>query len=136
MLDSETNPQETQLRSAVDQALRSGLGADEIVDMVAEHVHTLKDLAKDVLDGDPAEPDAAERIYQPGQLPPGLIDLPSAAKKYGIRVGTLRQWVHVGKLPRKGRLRAPATGGGYIVTEEAAIPYCRDHPRKRGPKVS
>ena len=69
-------------------------------------------------------------LYLPGLLPDNLIDLPSAAKKYGIPVRTLRGWVHRGRLPRRGRLKGKASGGGYIVTEESAILYCRDNPRK------
>lgn len=75
-------------------------------------------------------------IYEPGELPDGLIDLPSASKKYGIKPATLRMWVQRGRLPRRGRLRGPSPGRGYIVTVEAEIKHCRDNPRKPGPKSS
>ena len=104
--------------------------------MVEERI-TLNELAEVLADDAQlylpgCEPPGPETIHT--ELPPGLIDLPSASRKYGIREGTLRQWVHVGKLPRRGRLRGPAAGGGFVVTEEALIPYCRDNPRKPGPK--
>ena len=129
------------LISAIDQALRSGIKAEAIADMVAERtiyheVATPSDIAE-FLDHhrDETPPnDEGAVIYD--ELPPGLIDLPSASKKYGIRVRTLHAWIQRGKLPRRGRLRARAAGGGYIVTEEAEILRCRDNPRKPGPKGS
>ena len=123
------------LISAIDQALRSGIKAEAIADMVAERtsyheVATPGDIAEFMdhhQDETPPEPEGAI-IYD--ELPEGLIDLPSASKKYKIPVGTLRSWVRRGKLPHKGRLRARSPGGGYIVTEEDVIVYCRDNPRK------
>ena len=134
MVESGESSLTEELRGAIDQALRSGMDVEAIAHMVAERALTLNELATDTLAAETPPNDEGAVIYD--ELPPGLIDLPSASKKYGIKVGTLRYWVHVGKLPRKGRLRAPAAGGGYIVTEDAMIPYCRDNPRKRGPKVS
>lgn len=115
-----------------------------ITEMAAERItkHPQVESAADIVDyldragaDTDTEPDP-EIIYLPGELPDGLIDLPTAAKKYRIKPGTLHRWVTLGKLPRRGRLRAPAAGGGYVVTEEAAIPYCQTHPRKRGRKKS
>ena len=111
-------------RAAIERAQENGLSLDEMVSMITAATET----QPPVNEVRPTEPD--DIIYEPSNLPDGLIDLPTASKKYGVKVGTLRQWVHVGKLPRKGRLRAPSPGGGYIVTEEAAVPYCRDNPRK------
>ena len=130
MLDSLKDSKREAFLAAVERAREDGLSLDDMVSMItaaANNGHNDRSVH-------PTEPD--DVVYEPGNLPEGLIDLPSASKKYGIKVGTLRYWVHVGKLPRKGRLRAPAAGGGYIVTEDAMIPYCRDNPRKRGPKVS
>ena len=135
-----------ELRGAIDQALRSGIKAEAIADMVAERtiyheVATPSDIAELLdhhQDETAPEPEGAviydDVFYEPGQLPDGLIDLPSASKKYGIPVKTLRSWVHRGKLPRRGRLRARSPGGGYIVTAKADIEYCRDNPRKTGRK--
>ena len=77
-----------------------------------------------------------EVIYRPDAVPDGLIDLPTAARKYDIPVRTLHAWVVRGKIPRRGRVRAKAAGGGYVLTDDAAIPICRDNPRKRGPKCA
>lgn len=111
-------------QDAIERAQKNGLSLDDMASMITA-------AANETLPTNGVHPtDPGDVIYEPGNLPEGLIDLPTASKKYGIKVGTLRQWVHVGKLPRKGRLRAPSPGGGYIVTEDAAIPYCRDNPRK------
>ena len=130
MLTYGDDPKREAFRAAIERARQDGLSPAELASMITavenetpatNGVHTKE--SDDV-------------IYEPGELPEGLIDLPSASKKYGIPVRTLGQWIHRGKLPRCGRLRARAAGGGYIVTEEAAIVYCRDHPRKPGPKRS
>ncbi len=130
MLTCSDETEREAFRVAIERARDNGLSLDDMASMItaaANNGHNDRSVHPTELD---------DVVYEPGNLPEGLIDLPSASKKYGIKVGTLRYWVHVGKLPRKGRLRAPAAGGGYIVTEDAMIPYCRDNPRKRGPKVS
>ena len=128
------------LFSAVDRLLENGAAGAKIAEMVAERIatHPTVETATDIVDYlDHADEDDCEVIYEPGEVPDGLIDLPSAAKKYGIPVRTLRTWVYLGRLPRRGRLKAPAAGGGYIVTVDEEIPRCRDNPRKPGrkPKV-
>ena len=86
-----------------------------------------------------------EQIYLPGcehpapnqihrELPDGLIDLPSASREFDIPLGTLSTWIHKGELPRRGRLHAPAAGGGYVVTEIARIKAKLANPSKRGRK--
>ncbi len=71
------------------------------------------------------------------ELPPGSIDLPSAAIKYGLKRGTLTMWVRRGKLPRLGKLKAPARGGGYTIASQAAIEACINAPPNKGgrPKI-
>ena len=113
---------------AIEYARQDGLSADEITAMVASEQASIANNPQEV----PAE--ERERIFD--VLPDGLIDLPSASRKYNIPVRTLQSWVKRGKLPRRGRLKARAAGGGYIMTEEAAIPYCRDNPRKPWHKKS
>ena len=130
MVESGKSTLTEDLQSVIDQALRSGMDAEAIARMVAERALTLNDVARNGLATETPPKEAGDVIYEPGELPDGLIDLPSAARKYGIPVRTLGSWVHRGKLPRRGRLKGRAAGGGYIVTEEAAIMYCRDHPRK------
>ena len=111
-------------QAAIKRARADGLALEDLVSMITTDVDTQPLATPD----NPA--DLEEVIYVAGNLPEGLIDLPSASKKYGISVKTLRSWVQRGKLPRMGRLRARAAGGGYIVTSEAQILYCRDNPRK------
>ena len=141
------------LADAIDQLVRSGADPDRIVTMVADRVNARRVTdANDIaayLDAAEAEPGdvppknvdyfaQGEIIYEHPDhfipMPEGLIDLPSAARKYDINVRVIRNWAYLGKIPIRGRRFAPAAGGGYLVTEEAAIPYCRDNPRKPGPK--
>ena len=111
-------------RAAVERARTNGLSLDEMAGMIT----AVENEPQPTNGVHPAE--VEDVMYEPGELPEGLIDLPSASKKYGIPGSTLRNWVARGKLPRCGRVRARAAGGGYIVTEMAAIEYCRDNPRK------
>ena len=54
------------------------------------------------------------------ELPPGLIDLPSAAKEYGCKVSRFHGWVKRGHLRVRGRLRAPQ-GTGYSLVLESEL---------------
>ena len=58
------------------------------------------------------------------ELPEGLIDLSTPAKKYQIARWALHNWVRRGHLVPRGRLKAPAPGGGYCVVDEAALVHC------------
>ena len=130
MLTYGNDPKHEAFRAAVERAREDGLSPAEMASMInaaTETQHPTNGVHQ-------TEPD--NLIYERGELPEGLIDLPSASEKYGIRVDTLRQWVQRGKLPRCGRMRGRSPGGGYIVTIEAEILYCRDNPRKSGPKGS
>ena len=128
MLDSLKDSKREVFLAAIERASEDGLSLDDMVSMVTAAVnHESSNRSVHPTQAD-------DVIYEPGNLPEGLIDLPSASKKYGIKVATLRAWIHRGKLPRCGRLRARSPGGGYVVTVEAEIEHCRDHPRKGGPK--
>ena len=128
MLTYGNDPKREAFRAAIERAREDGLSLNDLADMI-----TAVENETPATNGvHPAEPE--DVIYEPGELPKGLIDLPSASKKYGIKPATLRSWVHVGKLTRRGRLKARARGGGYIVVATTDVEYCRDHPRKRGPK--
>ena len=117
-------------RAAIERAREDGLSEDEMASMITP----AKNETKSINGTHTGETD--DVIYEPGELPDGLIDLPSASKKYGIKPATLRMWVQRGRLPRRGRLRGPSPGRGYIVTVEDEIKHCRDNPRKPGPKRS
>lgn len=139
MLESAKSTPAEDLNSAVDRLLAEGAGEGQITEMVVERMRArrITDTKEIVafLDRIETPPeDEGDTIYEPGELPEGLIDLPSAAKKYGIPGSTLRSWIQLGRLSRLGRLRAPAAGGGYVVVRQADIEHCRDNPRKRGPK--
>ena len=126
-------------RLAIRDAIAGGVPPDVLYEMVAELpyqldldgvAHLLADDGKPGCQVDSGESrnDDADAMYEPGQLPDGLIDLPSASVKFRISLKTLQSWLHRGKLPRRGRLRGKAAGGGYNVTEEARILHCRDNP--------
>ena len=67
------------------------------------------------------------------ELPAGLIDLPSAAAKYGRNVTVIRNWIYRGRVPAVARLRAPARGGGYLaVREDDLIAYMNAPPNLGG----
>ena len=66
------------------------------------------------------------------ELPAGMIDVPSAARKYGRSTGTLRVWARSGLLAVVGRLRASAPGGGYLVFRDADVAAIdKQRPRRR-----
>jgi hypothetical protein len=107
-----------QLREEIHAALAAGvLSEREILSMVATATPPAKSNQYEPEDLDPAV--EGIRIYT--ELPPGLIDLPSAAKKYDSKVGRFQNWVNRGYLQVHGRLRAPASGGGYLVVNEADL---------------
>ena len=131
MLTYGDDPKRKAFLAAIERARKDGLSSAEMANMITAATEEETSPANGV---HPAE--SEEVMYEPGNLPEGLIDLPSASKKYGIKPATLRMWIQRGRLPRCGRVRAPSPGRGYIVTVEADIEYCRDNPRKPGPKRS
>lgn len=106
------------LRSAIEVALAAGVVTrDEILDMVSTDSPDAGSNG-----GAPAEPMSGTDdlpIYT--ELPEGLIDLPTAARKYGCHLQRFYMWVHRGHLQCRGRLRAPSRGGGYIVVSEEEL---------------
>ena len=60
-----------------------------------------------------------QRIF--AKVPPGMIDLPTAAKQYDQSVDTLRTWVKRKLLPTSGRVRSGAPGGGTWLFDISAI---------------
>ena len=73
-----------------------------------------------------------DTIYEPDQLPEGLIDLPSACKEYGLNRGRLTMWLKRGRIPRLGKLKGAAPGGGFVVTSITAIEECLRSPPNKG----
>ena len=66
------------------------------------------------------------------ELPPGLIDVRSASKKFGCPIGRIQNWVHRGRLMTYGRLKAPARGGGYLVVDESELVAYLSAPKAKG----
>ena len=126
-IDSPLEPSLASLASAINEALASGVSPSEILHMVAASSSTLAEQPK----MSNSSPDDQEcPIYT--ELPEGLIDLPSAARKYHLNVNTLRSWLTKGHLKVFGRLKAPATGGGYLVFSELDLVEYRSAPRNKG----
>ena len=125
-----------ELRCALDAAVVLGIEGDEIKQMLSERVKYQEDEQESRNGTSALDAETECLVYDPGDVPAGLISLPDAAKKYGISIRTLRTWINRGKLLNCGRVRAKAPGGGYILTKENMIEFCRDHPRKRGRKKS
>ena len=117
-----------QVGEAIENALQSGATREEIQSMlelkVTEHEVAYQDTLPAFPDDDP------DAIYT--ELPPGLIDLPSATRKYNINKETLRYWLLKGRIRTLGRLKAPANGGGYLVMDEEELVNYMSAPRQKG----
>ena len=98
------------LRDAIGVALAAGVSENEILSMVAI---ATADYYEPELPGfeNPGLP-----IYD--ELPDGLIDLPTAAERYGCKPHRIYMWVYRGRLQERGRLRGPGKNGGAIVVCE------------------
>ena len=103
---------------AVDGALAHGLTQEEIMALVQDRAQGA------------ADQDASARVYT--ELPDGLIDLPSAAEKYGLHRQVLRDWVLKGRLQIYGRLRGSAPGGGFLVLKESDVQTQIAAPKSKG----
>ena len=119
-------------RAAVERAREDGLSPAEMASMIT----AAKSEPPPTNGAHPKDMDAADVIYEPGELPEGLIDLPSAAVKYseeyGVSEGAMRQWVNRGRVAKVGRVRAPARGGGYLVVNEDELVKFMGRPRNKG----
>ncbi len=129
------------LIGVIDRALDAGVDADTFTDMVAERVKARRVSDADdivgLLDADEMPPgDAGDVIYD--ELPPGLIDLPTARDRYGKNISAMREWVKKGHVRKVGLRRAPARGGGYIVVDEGQLVAYMNCPKNKGgrPKKS
>ena len=123
---SKSNQATEDLQAALEAALASGLTQGDIVSMVAGAMKHAEEVGcQSALPNFPTN--GKPKVYR--ELPEGLIDLPSAAKKYGINRSTLYNWVKTGKIRNFGRLRGSAQGGGFVVIEESEILSYKDGPR-------
>ena len=123
---AETTQATEGLRLALEEALASGLTHGDITTLVASAIKNSEDVGCQApLPNLPTN--GKPTVYR--ELPEGLIDLPSAAKKFGVNAKTLYHWVRTGKVRSFGRLRARSRGGGYVVVEEAEVLAYMDAPR-------
>ena len=124
------------LISVIKPAMEAGKDAEAIADMVAERISDVVDLDDVVTmlaeapSADTPPDDGGVVIYD--ELPPGLIDLPSAAKRYDKTAGAMRMWVLRGHVAKVGLLKAPAKGGGYVVVRESDLVEYMNRPRNKG----
>ena len=130
MPESANDSRRESFRLAIEQARVEGLSFDDMAGMITA-------AAESERSGSPVH--SAERndvIYERGQLPEGLIDLPSAARKYGEAYGVsadaMRKWVNRGRVSKAGLLKAPAPGGGYLVVRESELLEYMQRPRNKG----
>ena len=110
------------LRSAIDQALARGVTRSAIYTMVATAPPPALAWSS-AADANAAWPSDPDRIVY-DEVPAGLITLPDAAAKYGVKRGRLNVAVFRGMIPRAGRLRGPGQRGGkHLVPEHALRRY-------------
>ena len=122
MLDT-TRPVED-LRDAIGVALAAGVSENEIVSMVAT---VAADAEQPAL---PGFEDEGLRIYD--ELPDGLIDLATAAKRYNRSPHLMRTWVYRGHLEERGRLRGRGRNGGSIIVCEDDLLKRINAPTSKG----
>ena len=100
-------------RQATREALESGVAERILLSIFREETAAARERRRRASMPDTDDP---ETVYT--ELPPGLIDLPSAVRKHGLRSSTVHDWIRQGHVMPQGRFRAPARGGGYLVVRE------------------
>ena len=107
--------------------LQQGVGVDDIVTrvrLVLENweVRHRKQPPQIPEDGFTLSRNGQEKIFY--NLPEGMIDIATAAKRYGRPIRTIRGWIQTGALEAQGRLRSQAPGGGtFIVLQEDLLKF-------------
>ena len=66
------------------------------------------------------------------ELPEGMIDLPTATRKFDTSRSTLHSWVQRGHIRSYGRLRGAAIGGGLVILKESEIIEHSLSPKSKG----
>ena len=112
------------LREAIGVALAAGVSENEILSMVAT---VAADAEQPEL---PGFEDEGLPIYT--DLPDGLIDLATAAKRYKRSPHLMRTWVYRGHLEERGRLRGRGRNGGSIVVCEEELLKRINAPTNKG----
>ena len=118
--------QQLTARATIADLLTQGVHERELLALVASVANQQRSTRECV--------DTAPRVYD--ALPSGLIDVPSAARRYRRSRRTIQSWIRAGRIEEVGRLRAPARGGGYMVVRKAQVEDLIANPPARGrPKV-
>ena len=130
--NSTTAPAMVHLQDAVSNALQSGATWDEILIVLQLKASEFETPSQDHMPGFPK--DDPGTIYD--AVPPGLIDLPSARRKYNVPRRTIHSWVEKGHVRLRGRLKGPAKGGGYLLVREDELTAYLTAPRKKGGRPS
>ena len=111
------------LARVMSDAFTHGLTTEDIGE-IAQMVAAQQPLALDYSAQRPAElANGADDLPIYTDLPEGLIDLSAAAEQYGCSVHRIRGWVRRGHVPIRGRLKAPAPGGGYFVVAKSDLEH-------------
>ena len=110
------------LRKAMADARAAGMDLADVRNMVTD-VYTAEHNQSE-------PPPTADVVYD--ELPDGLIDLPSACRKYGVNRQTANGWMRKGQIPYLGKIKAPARGGGYNVTSLSAFLARKDADPAKG----
>ena len=117
------------LARAVSEALTNGLTADdidEIAQMVAaQEPRTLTESAKHM-----AEDSQSDELPVYSEVPPGLIDVATAVRKYGVKKRTVNGWIHRGMVPVLGKIGG--RGGNRVLVCEETLLRIAKMPKNKG----
>ena len=126
---SNTPPLE-RLGAAVAEALAEGVTQQELMGVVLSTVATYTPSMADEADCEDFRAPGPDTVYT--ELPPGLIDLPSAARESGIASSTLHMWLARGHIKSYGRLKGYAKGGGIHLLKAVEIQARQGAPPNKG----
>ena len=128
MLDTRKEATDTLVR-AMSDARTNGLTTEDI-DEIAQMVAAQETLTLDNAARHMAEDSESEELPVYAEAPPGMIDLPTAARIYGINARTVKGWIIRGQLPASGKVRGRG-GPRYLVYEETIAQKAKQ-PRNLG----
>ena len=118
------------LWEAISNAIASGQTEDELLaalqGKLGQNGHS------NGVDHDPLDLHTNDELPIYDELPEGLISVPLAIRKYRLRPRTVQDWVKLGRIDLRGRLKAPAPRGGYLVVSEAELVAYMKAPRNKG----
>ena len=130
LADRNNVPSINQVTAGVAQMLDAGMEGSELLNMIQTIVQDHKS-AQENRGHDGGGYDGNTVFI--GELPEGLIDIPTAAEKYNCPKSRIQNWVQRGRLATYGRRKAPARGGGYLVLrEDELLDYLSQPPNKGG----